>query len=123
MARLSTTGANDALAGLLVPGTTYNLALFVTDPSTTGASGEVSGGSYARQPIVFGTPSGGAQQGPTSAVGFTSMPALPSGVSYFGIFTTGGTYLVGGALTGLNVPLSAGATVTISINAITAALA
>ena len=70
-----------------VPSTTYYLALFTTDPSTTGASGEVTGGSYARQAIDFGSASSGSQAS-TNAQNFTGMPAESGGVPYFGLFTT-----------------------------------
>jgi len=38
------------------PATTY-LALYTTDPGEAGAGVEVSGGSYARQPVTFAAPS------------------------------------------------------------------
>jgi hypothetical protein len=80
---------------VFVPGTTYNLALFVGDPDSVGTSGEVSGGSYARQPIVFTAASNGVEYN-TLGITFSGLPALSS-VPYLAIFTTGGTYLGGGA--------------------------
>ena len=54
MARIPTAGLNAAIAAAIVPGTTYYLSLHSADPGTTGAS-EFSGGTYARQAIVFGS--------------------------------------------------------------------
>jgi len=90
-----------------VPATTYYLALFTSDPTTTGASGEVTGGSYARQAIAFGSASAGSQAS-TNAQTFTSMPVEAGGIPYFGLFTasTSGTYLGGGTTTGLSGALS-----------------
>lgn len=56
------------------PATVY-LALFTVMPDVDGAGGtEVSGGSYARQPVTFGAPSGGVASS-TAAITFPSMPA------------------------------------------------
>ena len=106
-----------------VPSTTYYLALFTTDPSTTGASGEVTGGSYARQSIAFGSASSGSQAS-TSTQTFTGMPVEAGGVPYFGLFTasTSGTYLGGGTTTGLSGAISAGSTVTFATGAVTTSL-
>ena len=41
------------------PGTVY-LGLYTVSPSETGGGTEVAGGSYARQPVTFGAPSGGS---------------------------------------------------------------
>ena len=102
---------------------TYYLALFTADPGTTGASGEVTGGSYARQLVTFGPPSSGSQAS-TNAQNFTSMPAEGSGVPYFGIFSalTSGTYLGGGATTGLSGAVPSGATIAFAIGAVTLAV-
>ena len=106
-----------------VPSTTYYLALYTTDPSTTGASGDVTGGSYARQAIAFGSASSGSQAS-TNAQNFTGMPVESGGVPYFGLFTTvsGGTYLGGGTTTGLSGAISAGSTVSFAIGAVTTSL-
>jgi hypothetical protein len=120
MSRLSTTGANAAIAATLVPSTTYYLALFTSDPSTTGATGEVTGGSYARQGITFGTASGGTEAS-TNAQNFTSMPLEAAGIPYFGVFTssTGGTYICGGTTSGLSGSIPAGANVNFAIGSVT----
>ena len=124
MARLPVAQENTGLNAMFVPSTTYYLALYTTDPSTTGASGEVTGGSYARQGIAFGSASAGSQAS-TNAQTFTGMPVLAGGAPYFGLFTaaSGGTYLGGGTTTGLSGAISAGSTVTFSIGSVTTALA
>jgi hypothetical protein len=61
-------------------------ALFTADPGTSGsATGEVSGGSYARAALNWGTASNGAVT--SSATVFN----VPSGVTitYFGVTTSG----------------------------------
>jgi len=123
MSRLSTTYADNALNAIFNSSTTYYLALFTSDPSTTGASGEVTGGSYARQAITFSAAAANAQAS-TNAQSFAGLPAEASGVPYFGVFTasTGGTYIAGGTTSGLPSAISAGATVSFAIGAVTTAL-
>jgi hypothetical protein len=123
MARLSTASENAGLNAILAPATTYYLALFTSDPSTTGASGEVTGGSYARQAIAFGSATAGAQAS-TNAQNFTLMPLEASGVPYFGIFSavSGGTYICGGTTTGLSGSIPAGVTIAFSTGAVTTSL-
>lgn len=123
MSRLSTTAENAGIAAIAVPSTTYYLALFTSDPSTTGASGEVSGGSYARQAITFSAASGGSESS-TNAQTFTNMPAEAGGIPYFGVFSaaTGGTYEFGGTTSGLSSAISAGSTVTFAIGGVVISL-
>lgn len=115
MARLPTAQANAAVAAMFPTASTYYLALFTTDPGTAGSSGEVTGGSYARQALTFSTASGGTSvSGGTSASqSFTNMPAEAGGIPYFGIFSavSGGTYLGGGTTSGLSGSIPSGATV------------
>jgi len=120
MARLSTTTQTNALNGAFPSASTYYLALYTTDPGTTGASGEVTGGSYARQSFTFATAVSGSQAS-NSVVNFVGMPAEASGVPYFGIWSaaTGGTYIAGGATSGLSSAISAGATISFASGAIT----
>lgn len=95
MARASSAGENAATNGLTAVCTFT--AIFTADPTTSGASGEVAGGSYARQATVFGSSSAGA----AANTGALTVP-IPSSttVPYFGEFnaSTAGTYEVGGAL-------------------------
>ena len=123
MARLPAAQENAGLNAMFVPSTTYYLALFTSDPGTTGASGEVTGGSYARQSIAFGSAAAGSQAS-TTAQNFTSMPLEASGVPYFGIFTasTSGTYLGGGTTSGLSGSIPVGSTVAFAIGAVTTSL-
>ena len=103
---------------------TYYMALFTTDPGTTGASGEVTGGSYARQVMTWSAPASGSQP-TTDAQNFTGMPVEAGGCPYFGIFlaVTGTTYyVIGGATTGLSGAISAGSTVNFAIGATTVGL-
>ena len=121
MARLPTAGQDAALDAIVTPSTTYYLALFTSDPGLTGASGEVSGGSYARQAIVFGTASAGVMAS-TAAQTFTNMPAEGGGIPYFGIFSasSGGTYVYGGTTAGLSGAIVAGTPISFAIGAVTA---
>ena len=123
MARLPAAQENAGLNAMFVPSTTYYLALFTSDPGTTGASGEVTGGSYARQSIAFGSATSGSQAS-TTAQNFTLMPIEASGVPYFGIFSavSGGTYLGGGTTSGLSGSIPAGSTVAFAIGAVTTSL-
>jgi hypothetical protein len=110
--------------GGLVPGTTYYVSLHTADPGTTGAS-EVTGGSYARQAIVFtATGGGGNTIISNGAQNFTGMPAEASGVPYLGIYSasSGGTYLGGGACSLGSTAISAGATVAFAAGGISAAV-
>ncbi len=122
MARLSTTDADTMLNASVVAATTYYLALFTTDPGTTGASGEVTGGSYARQAITFGTAAAGSVASTDSQL-FTNLPVEAGGIGYFGIFTalTLGSYKWGGTVTGLSGSLPAGINVSFATGGITAA--
>ena len=75
--------------------TTFTLALFTSDPGDTGASGEVTGGSYARQSITFSTAASAACNN-TAQIDFTGMPVAT--VTHVGIFNATTTFLGGGAL-------------------------
>lgn len=121
MARLPAAQEDAALDAMFVTGTTYYLALFTTDPGTTGASGEVTGGSYARQALVFGTAASGGSKASTDAQSFTGMPAEAGGVPYAAIFSaaTAGTFLGGMTTTGLSGAISAGATIDVAIGGVT----
>jgi hypothetical protein len=118
---ISTTAADTALGAVLVPGTTYYLSLYSADPGTTGAN-EISGGSYARQAIVFGAAAGGSTSS-TDAQTFSDMPA-EAGNLWGGIWTaaTGGTFLWGDPTAMVTGPVAAGASITFASGAITASL-
>jgi hypothetical protein len=120
MARLPTAQANTGLNAMFPSATTFWLALFTSDPGTTGSSGEVTGGSYARQALQFGAASAGAQAS-TDAQNFTSMPAVT--VPYASVFSavTSGTY-EGGMQLSSSLTVPSGATVAFAIGAVTTGL-
>jgi hypothetical protein len=121
MARLPTAQENTAISAIFVPTTTYYLGLNTSDPGTTG-TGEVTGGSYAREEAAFGAASGGVEA-TTDAQNFTGMPSESGGIGYFSLWTlvSSGTYLGGGVLSGVaSVPV--GATVALAIGALTVAI-
>lgn len=98
-----TTVANQILTKILkntdfTHPTALYMALFTADPGETGASNEVSGGSYARQSIAFGTAATKTISN-SGAINFTGMPAAT--VTHWGLFSasSGGTFWWGGALT------------------------
>lgn len=127
MADLPAASANTMLtAAPCVPTTVYYLSLHTATPGTTGAN-EVTGGSYARQAITFGSPSSGSQasSGVDASQSFTGMPSEGSGTPFFGIWTlaTSGTYIGGGTTSGLSGAISSGATINFASGAVTLAVA
>lgn len=124
MARLSPTYANTGLDAILVPSTSYNLALFTTDPGTTGSGTEFSTGGYARQTIQFASASAGSKASNTAQTFTNIQQGSFNAPVYFGIFTTGGTYIAGGQCNGgANVAISPGSTISVASGAITFSLA
>lgn len=120
MADLPTAGATSMLNAAPTPtGTTYFMGLNTGDPGTTGAN-EVSGGSYLRQAITFGSASAGVQTS-TNSQSFAGMPAEAGGVPYFSLWstTTGGTYMGGGQTSGLSGSISSGTTITFNTGGVT----
>lgn len=122
MARLPAANENAAIAAAIVPTTTYYLSLHSADPGTTGAN-EITGGSYARQAIIFGAASAGVVTS-TDAQSFTNLPSESGGCPYFGIWSasTAGTYEGGGGTTGLSVVIPSGSSVSFAIGAVTASV-
>jgi hypothetical protein len=122
MALLSTASENTAIAAVFVPSTTYYLSLHSATPGQTGTS-EISGGSYARQGITFGSASGGSEAS-TNSQTFTNLPAESGGIGYFGIWSaaTAGTYIGGGTTTGLTGSLPSGISVNFATGAVTVAI-
>jgi hypothetical protein len=94
MARASTTAEDTALTSLQTPAAF--ISLHSADPGTSGAS-EISGGSYARIAVTWGTAAAGSMAN-TNTITIN----VPSGttVAYFGLWTlvSSGVYQVGGAL-------------------------
>ena len=130
MARLNTPTENAGGAAMFASATEYWLALFTADPTTTGTTGEVSGGSYARQPISFASWTGGtsSSSGTYATQSFTNVPTETGGIPYFGIFNAstgtgaGTAYLGGGTTSGLSGSIPSGATVSFASGAVTLAL-
>jgi hypothetical protein len=85
-----TADLNAAVAAWLVPGTTYYASLHHGSPGTTGAN-EFTGGSYARQPVVFGAASGGVIAN-NAALSWTNLGT--SSADYVGFWSaaSGGTF-------------------------------
>lgn len=98
------------------PSASLYLALFTADPGDTGASGEVTGGSYSRKLITFDAAADKHTQN-SAAITVDSMPACT--VSHIGIFSleSGGTFWWGGALT-VSKTLSAGDSIKFDIGEI-----
>jgi hypothetical protein len=86
-----TASLNNAIAAVLVPGTTYYASLHHGSPGTTGAN-EFTGGGYARQAVVFGAASGGVVAN-NAALSWTNLGT--SSADYVGFWTaaSGGTFL------------------------------
>lgn len=79
----------------LIKNDTPYLALYISNPGPTDTGTEVTGGSYVRQPITYGTITAGVMSN-TGTITFPGMPA--SSVSHYAIFNdvTGGDMLVYG---------------------------
>ena len=89
------------------------------DPGTTGAN-EVSGGSYARQSVTWGSASAGTAV-TTNAQNFTSMPSCTCTYMSWWSASSAGTYEGGGAL-GSSLTVPSGATVAVAIGAASVAM-
>jgi len=122
MALLAIASENTAISAVFIPSTTYYLSLHSATPGQTGTS-EISGGSYARQGITFGSASGGSEAS-TNSQTFTNLPVASGGIGYFGIWSaaTAGTYIGGGTTTGLTGSLPAGISVNFATGAVTVAI-
>ena len=100
---------NVILASLLDSSTWY-VALHTADPTETGATGEVSGGSYARKDVVasngteWTTPSGGATEN-INAIVFVQATANWGTITHCSIWdsVSGGNCLLYGALNAAKV--------------------
>lgn len=118
MARISTTEANQALS---TTGWGF-VSLHSTDPTTSGATGELTGGSpvYARVAVTWNAPASGSV---TNSNPLTFNFPANATAAYFGVWSasTAGTYYIGGALNG-GTPIVNGTsqgTITIASAAIT----
>jgi hypothetical protein len=104
-----------------LPTTPMKLALDTTASSASAAGTEVTGGSYARQPIAFGT-SAGTGVANTGVVAFPGMP--PATTSHLDIYDSNASPRRGwwGALTAAKTT-AAGDTLSFAIGAITIVMA
>lgn len=126
MPALVTTEANrllDASLGVATytaPTGSMKVALATTASSASAAGTEVTGGSYARQNVTFGSASAGSSTN-TGAVNFTNMPAATS--SHMDIYDSNGTPRRGwfGPLSASKTTAS-GDTLSFAISSITIAL-
>lgn len=98
----------------LITGDTPHLALYTSNPGPTNTGAEVSGGSYARQPITFGSIVSNAIEN-DSILTFNAMPTAV--ITHWGILdaSTSGNLLAYGPLssaitttTGDNVTIDEG---------------
>ena len=104
MSALGLTTAN-ALANAVLRNTSYSsptnwfLALYLTNPTAADTGTEVSGVSYARQPIIFSVPSGGSVSN-TTDIAYSFAGSTWGNVAYAAIrdASTGGNLLLFGAL-------------------------
>lgn len=92
----STALQEDALE--LIKNDTPYLALYTNNPGPTNTGTELTGGSYARQSITFGSIVSGQMKN-TNTLTFSSLPA--SVATHYGIFdaVSGGNLLAYGELT------------------------
>lgn len=75
--------ASLAVAAFTAPTSPMKLALATSTGTNAAAGTEVTGGSYARQTITFGSASGGSSSN-TNAITFTAMPsATVTGVDVY----------------------------------------
>lgn len=89
-------------------------------PGEDGAN-EITGGSYARQAVTFGAPSGGVVSN-TGLLQWTDMPAVDlEGVGLWDALTNGNC-LFTGAITGAPVTVPAGSTFEMAIGDLDASL-
>lgn len=96
MSVLPTTSLITSTLNLIKNDTPY-LALYTSSPNAGGGGTEVSGGSYARQAITFGSITSGSMTN-SSAITFSGLPN--STITHYGILnaSTSGTLKVYGAL-------------------------
>ena len=104
--------------------TTVYVALFTSDPTDAGSGTEVSGGSYARQTITFGTAAtSGSISNTSPAVTFPTASASWGTITHIGLFdnSTGGNLLYHGPVT-TSKTISSGDTFSISVGNLTVTL-
>jgi hypothetical protein len=118
MARASANAEDLALTAIGTGVSSY-ISLHSADPGTTGAS-EISGGSYARVSVTWGSASAGSMANTNTLT--INVPSSTT-VAYFGLWSasSSGTYQCGGALSSSQTFNTAG-TYSIAIGGLTIAL-
>ena len=108
MSGLSSSGEAAVLAPLTA---SPHVSLHTADPGDTGAN-EISGGGYARQgPVTFANAGTNPTVASNSAIVTYSQATVAWGaISYFGIWTSGGTFQGSGAITPAPVTVNSGDT-------------
>lgn len=81
------------------------IALYTTNPTAADTGTEVSGGSYARKAVTFGSTSGGSRSN-TVAVSFPGLPGAT--ITHYGIRSalTGGTLRAFGPISSTTVAIA-----------------
>lgn len=110
-------------SGAYTAPTTVYVGLFTSDPTDAGSGTEVSGGSYARQSVTFGTAASSGSISNTAAVVFATASASWGTITHIGILdnSTGGNLMYHGAVT-TSKTISSGDTFSISIGNLTVSL-
>lgn len=101
---LPTTSLITSTLNLIKNDTPY-LALYTATPTISGGGTEVTGGSYARQAITFGTITAGSMSN-TTALTFSGLPSAT--ITHYGILnaSTSGTLKVFGLINSTAVVIS-----------------
>lgn len=110
-------------SGAYTAPTTVYVGLFTSDPTDAGSGTEVSGGSYAREAVTFGTAASSGSISNTAAVVFATASASWGTITHIGILdnSTGGNLMYHGAVT-TSKTISSGDTFSISIGNLTVSL-
>lgn len=103
MTALSTFLKNELLDHVLrneiyTPPAVVYVALFTTTTTDAGGGTEVTGGSYARQPVTFGAAANGATENQT-IISFVNMPPVVVRACAITDALSGGNFLFHGSLT------------------------
>jgi hypothetical protein len=119
--------ANASINGILAASTTFYLSIHSASPSNPGANELVAGTGYTavsggRPPIAFGAAALGVQtsSGTGAPQTFAMLVTEAGGIPFFGLWTanTGGTYICGGATSGLSGSIPSGASVQFATGAV-----
>jgi len=119
---MAATPSNALITSVLnsITGDTPYIALYTNNPTAADTGTEVTGGSYVRKSVSFGSITSGSVSN-VSSITFSGMPNTT--VSHWGIknASTGGTLKVFGAFT-TPIVLQAGDDITIGVGQLTVSL-